>query len=396
MKKILFITIHLPFPPNKGASVFNTYKIIEYLKPLHQLKIVSLLKGDDASYAEAFLQDLSIDEYDFEPLEVPRSAMNMLKSYVDNTSLNVYRNKSKGLRKRISDIAGQFDIIFVDHYEAFQYVPENYQGKVILRIHNAEHQMWERYASLQQNVMKKIVLALEAKRIKRLEQKYAQRADVVLGPLEDNKHIEPNAGIRKAKFIDFTFLGDEEQLHLPVPQFTRLENAIIYVGTLTWEPNIDGLIWFITNCWQLIQRDVPEVKLYIIGKNPDKRLVDLANKYSNIELTGFVENLEEYFTRCKVNIVPLRFGSGVKVKLINGLYRGIPIVTTPIGIESTLVEHNVHALITDDSYEYANYVTKLFIDSSLWNKLSQKARTLAAESYTWESFYRKLDNVINP
>ena len=374
--------------------MFNTYKLIEYLNRQHTLFVASLLKEDDVSRAEDFIQHFSLTHHALQPIDVPRSPANLVKSYLLNVSLNVYRSRSVALRDTVAAVADQHDVIFIDHYEAFQYVPKNYRGRVLLRIHNAEFMMWRRFARLQRNPLKKLITWLESYRIQRLERKYSQRADVVLGPVEDNEHIEPNAAVRAQKFVDFPFLGDESQLELPLPDFERLGNHIIYVGTLTWEPNVDGLLWFIDACWDRVRAKFPDVELTIIGKNPDPRLTEAVAGSQNVTLAGFVEDLEPYFLKSKVNVVPLRFGSGIKVKVINGLYRGIPMVTTPIGIESIDITPDCDILLATEADAFADQVNALLASSERCQELADNGRQIAARKYTWEAVYRTLSDCL--
>ncbi|MFN3940647.1 MAG: glycosyltransferase, partial [Chitinophagales bacterium] len=266
-----------------------------------------------------------------EELNVERSARNLLKSYAMGITINMLRNYSLSFKEKIASLAPGYEVIIVEHYEAMQYVPADFKGKVIFRTHNAEYLIWSRYAEVETHPVKKWVIRAEANRIKKWELKYCNRADIVLGAPNDNENLEPNPFKRAAKFVEYLHIGDDNQIHLPIPEFDRLENALIYVGTLTWEANIDGLLWFADGAWEKLKLQFPDLKLYIIGKNPDSRLVELANRFTDIIITGFVDDLEDYFTKCKVNVIPLRFGSGMKVKTINGLCRGIPIVTTGIG-----------------------------------------------------------------
>ena len=392
--KVLFVTIHLPYPPNKGASVFNTFKLIEYLNRHHTLYVASLLKEDDEQQADAFVQHFSLAHYALQPIDVPRSALNLAKSYLLNVSLNVYRSRSASLRDTVASVADQYDLIFIDHYEAFQYVPAGYRGRVVLRIHNAEFMMWRRFARLQKNPAKKLITWLESYRIRHLERKYSWRADAVLGPAEDNRHIEPDPAKRTRKFVDFPFLGDEHQLELPLPNFREVGNTLIYVGTLTWEPNVDGLLWFMEECWDQLRARFPDVTLRIIGKNPDPRLTEQVAHRPQIELTGFVDDLEPYFLQSRVNIVPLRFGSGIKVKVINGLYRGLPMVTTPIGIESIDVMPGRDILLAETAAAFADQVGVLLTSSQRCQELAEHGRSIASEKYTWQAVYRTLSDTL--
>ncbi|MFZ1824199.1 MAG: glycosyltransferase family 4 protein [Chitinophagales bacterium] len=393
-KKVLHITIHLPFPSTHGASLFNSYKLATYLHKHHDLFFACFLKGEDVQYKDAFIADTGITQYYFEELNIPRTPMNLMRSYLQGITINMLRSYSKSFEEKIAAIANDFDVIIVEHYEAMQYVPKHFKGKVIFRTHNAEYLIWSRYAEVETSPIKKMVIRSEAKRIKHWEVKFCKQADIILGAPNDNEHLEPDAKKRAAKFIEYLHIGDDDQITIPVPDYTTLKNALVYVGTLTWEANIDGLIWFVDGCWEKLKQQFPELKLYIVGKNPDNRLVELAAKNPDIIITGFVIDLEEYFTTCKVNVIPLRFGSGMKVKTINGLCRGIPIVTTTIGAEALKVTHGEDIFIDDTHAGFIKYITLLLTDKNVWEKIANNSKQTASANYTWDSLYKILDKVI--
>jgi len=393
-KKVLHITIHLPFPANHGASLFNSYKLISYLNKTHDVFFACFLKGDDVKYKDAFLEDTGIKNYYFEVLNVERNPVNLVKSYLKGITINMFRNYSPAMHRKIESIANNYDVIIAEHYEVMQYVPKSFKGKVIFRSHNAEYLIWSRYAEVETNPIKKLIIKSEAHRIKNWEFKYVAQADIVLGGTNDNEVHEPDPIKRKLKFRDYLHIGEDDQIKLPIPDFDRLENSLVYVGTLTWEANIEGLIWFVNCCWQKLKQQFPELKLYIIGKNPDQRLIELGKHNKDVEIKGFVYDLEEYFTKCKVNIIPLRFGSGMKVKTINGLCRGIPMVCTTIGAEGLQVHHEKDILITDDVHIFGDYVADLLTDKKKWNAIAHESKITAAKYYTWDSLYKILDEAI--
>ena len=110
----------------------------------------------------------------------------------------------------------------------------------------------------------------------------------------------------------------------------------------------------------------------------------MAAQDSSIVLTGFVEDLEPYFQQGRVFITPLRFGSGIKVKVVNALYRGIPCVTTSIGAEGLKVKDGEHVYIKDDAATFAQAIFTLLEDKKQWNYLQENARALARKYYTWD------------
>jgi len=393
-KKVLHITIHLPFPINHGASLFNSYKLCTWLHKNHDLHFACFLKGDDVRYKDAFLEETGITNYYFEVLNVPRSGVNLLKSYLKGMTINMFRNYSASMHRHIHAIAHAYDVIVAEHYEVMQYIPDDYKGKVVFRTHNAEFLIWSRFAEVEPNPLKKMVVRMEARRIKQWELRYIQQADVVLGGTNDNEIHEPDPDKRKLKFYDYLHIGDDGQIALPIPDYEKLENSLLYVGTLTWEANVEGLLWFVEGCWHTLKEKFPELKLYIVGKNPDQRLVEMSKQQEGVIITGFVEDLEEYFTKCKVNIIPLRFGSGMKVKTINGLCRGIPMVCTDIGAEGLQVQHDKDIFIANDHAGFVHYITELLTDNVKWNALAHASKETAGKHYTWNALYKVLEAAI--
>ena len=143
-KKVLLLTLHLPYPTNHGASLFNTFRLAEHLNKKHDLYFATFLKWGSEQYEEQFLEASGIPEENsyFETIDVPRTPMNLIKSYVKGMTLNMFRSYSQSFADHIASIADQFDLILADHYEAYQYIPASYKGKKILRVHNAEYIMW--------------------------------------------------------------------------------------------------------------------------------------------------------------------------------------------------------------------------------------------------------------
>lgn len=395
-KKVLLLTLHLPYPTNHGASLFNTFRLAEYLNKKHDLYFATFLKWGSEQYEEQFLEASGIpkDNSYFETIDVPRTPLNLIRSYMKGMTLNMFRSYSQSFADHIASIADQFDLILADHYEAYQYIPASYKGKKILRVHNAEYIMWERYAALEKNPIKKLVVGMEARRIKAAEQRFCNDSHLVLGADNDNRNLEPDENKRAAKYVEWLHLGDDNQIDLPVPDFDSLENNLFYVGTLSWEPNIDGLVWFITEGWNKLKQRHPDLKLYIVGKNPDPRIADLAKQYDGVITTGFVDDLEDVFPKCKINVIPLRFGSGIKVKTINGLCRGIPVVSTSIGTEGLNLVDGRELYVADDIQGFSEYISLLLTEKSVWQKISYNSRVAARERFTWDALFRILDESI--
>lgn len=392
IKKILFLTPQLPYPPISGG-VIKSWKLVEFLSKKYELSLANFLKNDEKSHLDTFLSKVKLEDYYYEPIDIPRTAANLIKSNLLLQPLNLYRNRSKTFKANIKKMIEASDAIFVDHYEMFQYVPKSYTGKIILHQHNCEYLIWHRYSILEKNLLKKIALKNQSFWIKKYEKKISQRSDTILAAPNDIEEFT-KIGVKNEKFYETYHLGDEELLDLNPLKWSELEDAILFVGTLTWEANIDSVIYFIKDIWPLLLKQNENLKFYIVGKNPDRRIIQLSEKYDNIVITGFVTDLEDYYKKCKVFVSPLRFGSGIKVKVMNALYRGIPTVSTSIGAEGLAVKNEHSMMVSEDAEQLTRDILRLITEEDLWNTISKNSRQLARDLYTWDVVLEKVIQAI--
>jgi len=389
---LLYLTPQLPFPANSGGKI-KSFKMIQYLSEHYDLSLGCLIKEDQSLHITKFLNEVNVKKIYSEIVDKPRSLKNYLLSYFSQKPLSVYRNFSASFEQEISKIIYDYDVVFVDHFLMFQYIPEDYKGRVLLHQHNAEYVMWSRYAELQQNIFLKVALKLESSRIRKYEKLICDEATMVLASPNDIVELEKLSP--EAKFHETFHLGDDKLLQFYHPGF-ELENAnLTYIGSLDWKANEDGLRWFIENVWEGVLFQNPSAKLNIIGKGASSDFNEFCNRFNNIEILGYVESLEEALMNSKVLIAPLRFGSGMKVKTINSLYTGIPLVTTSVGAEGIDIENGVHACIEDSVKGQIDSINKLIAERNSWELIGGEARELAKIKYTWKKNLNNLKEVID-
>lgn len=389
--KILFLTTQLPYPPVSGG-VIKTWNLVKHWSSSELMLVCALKEGEEKHLPEFHEKVPDVNLFTI-PFDRKRTPLNLLRSYFTAPSLNVFRNYNKQLDEKIKQWAPECDLIFVDHYEMGQYVPKSFKKPVVLHEHNAEFVMWERLAEIEKNPIKKAVIKLEASRIKRTERLYAENASVVFAAPNDIEELA-EIGVDRNKLKPTYHLGEDFLLESPNLEFSETENALLFVGTLTWEANIDGLIWFLDEIYPSVVKNHPDIHFYIVGKNPDQRLISRAQKFESVELTGFVEELEPYFKKARAFVIPLRFGSGIKVKLLNAMYRGIPIVTTPIGTEGLEVVSGRDLFCTQSEKEQVEAISTLLESKSIWESLRDNSREIA-KNYTWKKLLNDHDEVIN-
>mgnify|MGYP000358453161 FL=1 len=382
MNKILFLTPTLPYPPVSGG-VIKSNKVVHFLSEQYELSVACLLKNEDAQHVTEFLTTIKLSNFISEASDIPRTAKNLILSNLQGIPLNLYRNKSAALKQKVNAVIHQYDAVFCDHYVMFQYIPDDFKGKIILHEHNCEYLIWKRYADIEKSIPKKLALLNQAYRIRKYEQEICRKSNVILAAPNDMDELE-KIGADRSKFLETYHLGDDNLLNEPDLEFDKTENALLYIGTLSWEANIDGLIWFNNEIWPAIKQQHPGIILYIVGRHPDNRLKEMAAKDNSIVMAGFVEDLEPYFRKARLFITPLRFGSGIKVKVVNALYRGIPCVTTSIGTEGLKVKDGEHIFIKDQPKDYITAVDTLLKDKETWEQFRNQSRAIARKYYTWD------------
>ncbi|MBU2870941.1 glycosyltransferase [Colwellia sp. E2M01] len=388
--KILFLTPQVPYPTISGGTI-KSFKILEHLSTNHEVSLGCLIKSPQEQVNLTQYKEVKpkLNIFSFN-LERKRNFKTLLSSYLLSLPLTIYRNYSFNLKKKVDLIAHKYDVIFIDHYLMFQYIPSNFRGRIVIHQHNAEFIMWSRYAKLVKNPIKKLLLYIESYRIKHYELDMIERAHTTLAAPNDKTALT-KIGANPKKFLNTFHLGDASNLTLENLTFEKTRLNILYIGTLTWEANIDGLLWFLKYSWPLIKAQLPNVVFTIAGKCSPQISRKLLKLEPKINLLGFVDQLDELYQAHRVFICPLRFGSGIKVKVINSLSRGVPTVMTPIAAEGIKLDNEVHAYVTNDPTDFATCVLDLLTNKKKWLFFNEQSRILMHKNYTWDKVFNNID-----
>jgi glycosyltransferase involved in cell wall biosynthesis len=360
----------------------------------YQVTLACPLKMEDAQYVEEFYAISPCAHHLHQEVSIPRTPGNLILSYLRGIPLNVHRTYNEQLQNNIAALASEQDIVFLDHYEVYPYLPTDYTGLRIYHAHNAYFKIWERYAQLPGNPVMRLAAYVESKRVKKYEAKVANNTDLCFAAPNDAQELA-KAGVTLDKLHDTFHLGDDQQLELPKLQYANTEKKLMYVGFLGWEPNAQGLLWFIEQVWpQLVGRH-PDLRFDIVGKGADQRLQDAVAMWRGISLKGFVPDLQEIYHNSRVSVAPLLFGSGMKVKVLDAMARGMPTVTTSVGAEGIDIKPGTHMLVADEPIEIATQIDRLLSDPELWLRLQTESRALITERYTWRQLFIQMHRTMH-
>jgi len=428
--KVLFLTQIIPYPPDAGPKV-KTWHVIRYLVERgHQVTLASFVRPEEKACLPA-LEKLCATVHTV-PLHRSRLAdvANWLRSQITDRPFLVERDDLAGMRAlvRLLMATKPIDVIHADQLSMAQFglvrepllfrsrsirgasgfsQPEGkhegrvFQGRPAL-LYDAHNAVWKVLEGMQltARLYQKPLLSLEAQRLKRYQGMVVNSFDFTLAVTASDRQALLEAAAA------YPVLDEHYQPHISVIpiavdtyQLQPLKrnpasNHILTLGTLHYPPNADGIRWFLHEVLPLIHQQMPNVRVTVVGKNPPPDFIQLAaQKPDWIEVTGYVPDLTPYLERAALMIVPVRAGGGMRVRILEAFARGMPVVTTTVGLEGIHAKPNQDILVADTPKGFAGAVVRLLEDEQLQSQLAANGRHLAETKYDWRVVLKRMDDV---
>jgi polysaccharide biosynthesis protein PslH len=390
--RILFLAFQFPFPPVSGASI-KTLSLIDYLRRDHEVRVVSLRRGDLSSAQEAWadrqggVQTVALDK--------PRNALILLSSYAARVPLRIERNRSSAMGRLVSEQIKSFqpEVVFADGLSMAQYVPDGFQGLKVLHEHNAEYVIWQRQSEIEKGPRRWIAW-LEAVRLRHYEAAAIRRFDMMFGVSEEDRRTLVDLGADPARVGILPNLPERELLDRPALRFEESEPVTLYFGTLSWLPNIEGLERVLTSIFPEVRRRVPKARLVVAGMGASRALADRVRSTEGAEFRGRVEDAESLYIAARVLVDATRSGGGTRLKVLNALARGVPVVASTLAAQGLDVVSGEHLLIGNKDSDMIDAIALLLVDANRCRTLSENGRALVRERYVADVAYRPLDETL--
>jgi glycosyltransferase involved in cell wall biosynthesis len=388
--KILEITPRLPYPLTDGAAICM-YQAIRGMASLgHEVHLLSL---DDQGTDPGPLREFAtVHPIRHNPLPTHLGALTTLFHSRPYTHLKKDLKRVYVYLDRLHE-RENFDIVHADeahtaHYGS--YMKRRHGIPYVLRCHNIEHEIYRRHIATVRNPLMRSYLNLQCDRWARFEIGEMRMADACAAiTRRDQEVIERLApGVRVETIpasVDldaFSYVGVEE----------REEHSMVMLGTMTWAPNRDAAIWFAGEILPRILREIPDAVCYLIGDQPPVK--QLPPHSENFRIEGRVPDIHDYFRRVTLGLVPLRVGGGMRVKMVEMMASGVPIVSTTQGAEGNEGTPGEHFLVADDPEEFARAVVRLLRERAARDRIAVQARKFAMEYYSTGEVSRKLEHLL--
>jgi glycosyltransferase involved in cell wall biosynthesis len=185
--------------------------------------------------------------------------------------------------------------------------------------------------------------------------------------------------------------GVDTEYFQPSPE-PEQPDTTVFTGSMDWMPNEDGVIYFVEKILPLIHRDIPNAAFWAVGRRPPRRVQALAS--GNVIVTGAVDDIRPYLGKAAVCVVPLRSGSGTRIKIFEAMAMGKAVVSTTMGAEGLPVRHGENIVLADDPADFARQVVQLLRDQQRRAQLGRAARQLVEENYGWPSVAAHFDQIL--
>lgn len=395
--KILQITNKVPFPPLEGGSIAMNMITQGLLKDGHSVKILTMNTSKYSveidmlpeAYRKATGIEIIFMDTRVKPLDALINLLFTKKSY------HIERFISKEFEFKLIEILknNTFDIIQLEMLFVTPYVDiiKKYSNaKIIFRAHNIEHFIWSRVADSCVNPIKKYYLNVLASRLKNFELLQIEKVDGIAAISATDVDFFKSFGCH-VPMIDIPVAVEIKDIadYSVTPEFPGL----FHLGSMNWLPNAEGIKWLLQNVWPKVYAAHSDISLSLAGRSFPEWLIN--RDFPGVEKIGEVANAELFMLSKQIMLVPLLAGSGMRVKIIEGMALGKTIISTTIGAEGIACEHRKNLLIADTPDEFVSAIELCINNKSLCKEIGENARTLIMNQYDNKVVTAKLVSFYN-
>jgi glycosyltransferase involved in cell wall biosynthesis len=395
--RILYFAPHQIWPPTTGARL-RDYQLARQLGARASVTFVEMRSAGEEQQAppedSEFTSVVTLKKVGmYTPSKIARG----LAGPVPITVLNCWSHKSAA---RLAEVlkSRAFDTVQVEGVHLMEYLPiiQEAPGRpaIVVDWHNIESEMMWRYARTTHNWAKKIAARRTAELIERAEDRLlgGRVTHTVTSERELQKLLArcPSAKIEVIpNGVDAGYYSAYEIAKAcRRSRQTASKPTILFVGSMDYHANVDAVTWFSRNVWPAIARNHPDLQFTIVGRNPAREVRALAS--NRIHFTGTVDDVRPFYGCAVAAIVPLRSGSGTRLKILEAMAAGVPVISTRLGAEGIDAEDDVHLLLADTGPEIAAAVDLVASSDETRARLSQVAQELVCNVYDWSVIGKKL------
>ena len=387
--RIVWVKMGGLWPATTGGRVRSLNTIAELARG-HQVTVITTHgSGDDP---DGLKQQLAGCERVISvPYAVPKRDSAafvgaVARSWFSHYPVDLWKWRVPEVRHAVREVlaAGNVDVCVADFLFAAANVPMSPRVPVLLFEHNVEYLIWQRLANLETSPWKRALFEMEWRKLRACEAEACRRAALTVTVSDDVRLRleELGAGIRAVPIPT----GVDTRYFTP-QRSAEVTGRLVFSGSMDWHPNEDAVCYFADEILPRIRVEVPGVSFTIVGRNPSARVRELAAR-PGIVVTGTLDDVRPSIAEGSVYVVPLRAGSGTRIKIFEALSMGKAVVSTSVGAEGLALESGRHFLAADTAHDFAHAVIRLLRDAARRRALGDAGRALVEANYSWSKVAR--------
>jgi glycosyltransferase involved in cell wall biosynthesis len=391
MMKILWVKMGGLWPPTSGGRTRSLH-IISELAKRHSVSIVTThTAGDDPAGLSDHLPCERVLSFEYGVAKRGSAAfpLTVARSWLSSDPVDLWKWRVPAVRECVSALldSGDIDVCVADFLFAINNVPLGGRTPVVLFEHNVEYLIWKRLCDLETVPWRRALLEIEWRKLRAREAAACHHADVTIAVSDDDSRrlgaIAPEAN------ITWIPTGVDTNYFMPRPNEERPWH-LVFSGSMDWHPNEDAVRYFMAEILPLIRSEIPEVTFSIVGRSPSAELRAGAAA-AGVEVTGTLDDIRPALAQAAVCVVPLRAGSGTRLKIFEALAMGKAVVSTTLGAEGLTMESGRHFVAANGPRPFADAVVALLRDSARRRRIADEGRALVESRHSWAQVARPFE-----
>ena len=376
--RILFLTETVPYPLDTGGRI-KTFHTLRMLARAHEVRLHAFIRDEGQRAYQAPLDALGVrTTLHLLTRSVAGEAWFAMRSLA-GAPYSVNRHFDAAVHQTVAAEATTWrpDLVYCDHLSMAEYA-RRLPVPFVYDAHNVEYAILERFAGTRRDPLTRLAAAIEWRHVRRYEADVCRRSRLVFVVSDvDRRSLAALAG-DDVPFVEVPIAVDAVST-IPIATLTR-EPRLLFLGGLHWPPNADALATFVRDMWPRIRQARSDATLTSVGRD-DNALAAECRAAPGVHLTGWVPDIDPFVQASRLLVVPMRAGSGMRVKILEAMARGLPVVSTTVGCEGIGVVSGEHLLVADTSEAFAAAVLRVLADDGLAASLARQARALVLARY---------------
>jgi len=387
--RLLFISPRFLFPADQGGKI-RTGNILRQMKGgALEIILASPAPRDHAHFA-GDIAAIS-DRFVYWP-ERAVSQTRRAQALFNRLPVAAATDRSIAGSRMIAAVLGEKpDIVLADFPHAGVLLPGRIDAASVMFTHNVEAEIFERHAKVASGPMR-AVWQSQARKMRRFEGETLRRFDTVIAVSDRDaaalrERYLPRRIVPIDTGVDLDFFPFQ-----PPPTAPKGGGTVIFTGTMSWPANAEGLAWMLEEAWPRVTAARPAARATIVGRGAPDWLVAKARELGAAwDFTGFVDDIRPHVHAAHAYVIPLRVGSGTRIKAFEALAMGCPVVSTTVGIEGLAITHGEHFLAADTAEDFAAAILSLLDNHAAATQMARQARDLVEEKFSWAQVARQFE-----